>query len=72
MKINFAAEFQDERGLREERKARPHRWSDWKIVLKTAEFKREDSREFVYEVATSSDSGVTGNCRARDMECVAG
>ena len=68
MKINFAGEFHDERGLREERKSRPHRWSDWKIVLKTTEFKREDSREFVCEVATSSDSGVTENYRARDIE----
>ena len=67
MKINFAGEFHDERGLREERKARPHRWSDWKIVLKTAEFKREDSRKFVCEVATSSDIHVTGNGCARDM-----
>jgi hypothetical protein len=47
---------------------RPHRWSDWKIVLKTAEFKREDSRKFVCEVATSSGIHVTGNCRARDMQ----
>jgi hypothetical protein len=46
---------------------RPHRWSDWKIVLKTAEFKREDSRKFVCEVATSSDIHVTGNGCARDM-----
>jgi hypothetical protein len=45
---------------------RPHRWSDWKIVLKTAEFKREDWRKFVCDVATSSDIHMTGNWRARD------
>ena len=47
--------------------APPHRWSNWKIALKTAEFKREDSRKFVCDVATSSDIHVTGNGRARDM-----
>jgi hypothetical protein len=71
-KINFAAEFLDDTGASMEPTARPYRWSNWKIALKTAEFNREDACELVWEFATSSDSGVTGNCRARDMERVAG
>jgi hypothetical protein len=67
-KINFAAEFLHDSGVCKEPTARPHRWSNWKIALKTAEFKREDARELVWEFTISSDSGVTGNCRARDRE----
>ena len=66
VKINLLANFMTTAGSAYGIEARPLRWSDWKIVLKTAEFKREDSREFVCEVATSSDIHVAGNWRARD------
>ena len=67
-KANFAAEFLRDSVVCNEPTARPHRWSNWKIALKTAEFKREDARELVWKFTASSDSGVTGNCRARDRE----
>jgi hypothetical protein len=46
-KINFGAKFPGDRVACKEPTARPHRWSNWKIALKTAEFKREDASEFV-------------------------
>ncbi len=66
LKINFAAEFRAPRCPEYRAGARPHRWSDWKIPMKTPEFKREDAREFVWEVAAVSDSGVTVKWQGRE------
>jgi hypothetical protein len=65
-KINFAAGFLLDSGVCRAPTTGSPRWSSWKISSKTVEFKREDAHELVWEFTTSSDSGVTGNCRARD------
>ena len=70
-KINFAAEFHGGGTVCMDSHTGRLRWSDWKIVLKSAEFKREDPREFVFEGALSSDRNVTGICRACDSTRVA-
>jgi hypothetical protein len=49
LKINFAAELHGGRVVCIKSRARSHRWSNWKIALKAAEFKREDARELVWE-----------------------
>jgi hypothetical protein len=42
-----------------------------KIPMKTPEFKREDTCEFVAEVAAACDSEVTGHGCVRDAACLA-
>jgi hypothetical protein len=65
-KINFAVEFRADSAVCSRAGTRPHRGSDWKIPMKTPEFKREDTREFVWDVAAACDSGVTGQGCWRD------
>jgi hypothetical protein len=67
LKINFASEFRGGCAVPQYRAGtRPHGWSDWKIPMKTPEFKRKDTLEFVCEVAVACDSGVTGDGCVRD------
>jgi hypothetical protein len=65
-KIFFALNFPVSERSMQSTVTRPQRRRDWKIVVKSAEFKREAACEFVSRVGAANDTEVTLSGRACD------